>query len=566
MNQLKANVCLASHRGAKPENQDSCQYHIPSSDLALKYKGIAAVMADGVSACDKAQEASSCCVQGFLNDYYSTPDSWRTEHSVTKVICALNNWLYSQSIRSSNQSSMLSTLSVLIVKSNTAHIFHVGDSRIYRLRQHKLIQLTHDHVLNISKNQTYLSRAVGFDLSINVDYQVHTLKLGDTFLLTTDGIHDTLSLSAMENQLNQQANSETLIQQALAQDAQDNVSAMIVQIHELPEADVNEVFNELIRRPMPSDLSKGMQINGFEIQSLIQDSTKTQIYLAKDIETEQLVALKTPSVNFEDDAQYLKHFMYEEWVGQRIQSPNVVKIHSSNQANKFLAYAMEYINGQTLKQWMHDNPKPPLESVINIMKQVIKGLRAFHRQEMLHCDLKPSNIMIDNIGQVRLIDFGSATIAGVAELTRSINVFNNKGTQGYTAPEVILEQCVSQASDQFSLGAIVYEILTGELPYKDKLDRHLTPKKLNKLNYNSSLEYDPHIPVWVDGAIAKACHLDKDSRYQALSEFLVDLTQPNPEFLSMTSTRCTQFVLKRYQLLATTLFACNVILLLLLVL
>jgi protein phosphatase len=101
----------------------------------FQYKGITSVIADGVSACERAAEASSCCVNSFLSDYYSTPDSWRVEHSATKVISALNNWLYSQSMRNDEISSMLSTLSVIIIKSNTAHIFHIGDSRIYRYRQ-----------------------------------------------------------------------------------------------------------------------------------------------------------------------------------------------------------------------------------------------------------------------------------------------------------------------------------------------------------------------------------------------------------------------------------------------
>jgi protein phosphatase len=102
-----------------------------------------------------------------------------------------------------------------------------------------------------------------------------------------------------------------------------------------------------------------------------------QLYLARDINTKQSVVLKTPSINFEDDPQYLKHFMYEQWAGQRIQSSNVVKIHNSNEKASFLAYAMEYIKGQTLRQWMDENKEPDVKIVVSFVKQIIQGLRAY---------------------------------------------------------------------------------------------------------------------------------------------------------------------------------------------
>ncbi len=564
MKTLKVNINLYSAAGVKSENQDACAYHQPSGAL-LDNKGICSVMADGVSASEKAKEASTCCVQGFLSDYYSTPDSWSTQNSAIKVISALNNWLYSQSMRADEISSMLSTLDVLIIKSNTVHLFHVGDSRIYRLRDKVLTQFTKDHILSVNKEKTYLSRAIGFDLKVSVDYQSLDVKEGDQFLQTTDGVHDYLNHSLLEILMNKGISAEELVERAKSANSQDNISAMISQVVQLPEMDISEAFNELTQRPVPPDLEKGMKINGLEIESLMASSAKMQIYLAKDIQTSQLVVLKTPSINFEDDPQYLKHFMYEEWVGQRIQSANVVKIHKSSEDSKFLAYAMEYIKGQTLRQWIDDNPKPDMTIVVNIVKQIIQGLRAFHRQEMLHCDLKPENIMINEIGQVKLIDFGSARIAGVTELSSPISSVGNQGTQGYTAPEVILDEWVSQASDQFSLGVILFEMLTSTLPYQNKLDKNLSAKKLSNLSYKSTLTYNPNLPIWIDGAIRKACHLDYSQRYEALSEFLYDLEHPNSNFLSIQKAQHPKSKLSQYRAWITISFALNLLLILLLV-
>lgn len=563
MKQLQVTITSHSIAGVKPENQDNCAYYIPGNQV-LEYKGIASVMADGVSASARAKEASSCCVKSFLSDYYSTPDSWSIEHSAVKVISALNNWLYSQSVRADEESSMLSTLSVLIAKSNTAHIFHVGDSRIYRYRKGLLTQLTKDHVLNINKKKTYLSRAIGFDLKVSVDYQTFDMQTQDLFLLTTDGVHDVLDKETLQHCLDEKINCEDLVEKALKAGSEDNISAMICQVEQLPEKNLGEAFDELTQKPVPPDLKKGMKINGFEIESLLVSSAKIQLYLAKNITTGELVALKTPSVNFEDDVQYLQYFMYEQWVGQRIQSPNVVKIHKSNTQDKFLAYAMEYIKGQTLRQWIDENPSPDMNVVLSIVKQVITGIRAFHRQEMLHCDLKPENIMINEIGQVKLIDFGSARIAGVVELLSPINTTNNQGTQGYTAPEVILKDEVSQASDQFSLGAIVYEMLAGCVPYKDKLDRNLSDKKLAKLLYDSILKHDPHVPIWIDGAVQKACCLNKLDRYEVLSEFLYDLSHPNQALFGAKEVVKPETLLKKYRLLIALSFVFNIALLLLL--
>ncbi|MDC9715405.1 MAG: bifunctional protein-serine/threonine kinase/phosphatase [Gammaproteobacteria bacterium] len=564
MKQLKVSINSHCIAGIKQENQDACAYHTPSSQ-ALEYKGVTGVIADGVSACERAKEASGCCVKGFLSDYYSTPESWSVEHSAGQVISALNNWLYSQSMRFGEISSMLCTLSVVIVKSNTAHLFHVGDSRVYRYRKGALTQLTKDHVLSFNKEKTHLSRAMGFDLNVNVDYQTFELEINDQFLMTTDGVHDYVDHASLTTLMDKNASVNEIVEYSIKQSSQDNVSAMIMNIEQLPEKNLNEAFDELTQKPLPPELDKGMKINGFEIESLIVSSAKMQLYLAKDIVTKQLVALKTPSVNFEDDPEYLQRFMYEKWVGQRVQSPNVVKIYNNHQQANFLAYAMDYVKGKTLRQWMDENKRPSIEEVVSLVKQIIQGLRAFHRQEMLHCDLKPENIMIDEIGQIKLIDFGSARIAGVAELLNPIDFAANQGTQGYSAPETILNGQVSQASDQFSLGVIVYEMFTAHLPYQDKLDKDLTLKSLSKITYESALFYNPNLPVWIDGAIHKACRLGSVQRYEALSEFLYDLERPNLEFLSTYKDKSLKSETNKYRLFISLSVALNFILLLLLV-
>ena len=132
---------------------------------------------------------------------------------------------------------------------------------------------------------------------------------------------------------------------------------------------------------------------------------------------------------------------------------------------------------------MIDNPKPDLETVRGIVEQIAKGLRAFHRKEMLHQDLRPDNVMIDKTGTAKIIDFGATKIAGVAEAAPDIDD-DILGTVQYTAPEYFRGESGSPRSDLFSLGVITYQMLTGQLPYGAQIAKARTKSQLGKLRYD----------------------------------------------------------------------------------
>ncbi|HHJ19064.1 MAG TPA: bifunctional protein-serine/threonine kinase/phosphatase, partial [Gammaproteobacteria bacterium] len=147
-----------SEAGIKPENEDFLGACVPEG-RQLESKGIAVAIADGMSGSDGGKEASQVSVRMFLDDYYGTSETWSVKKAVTKVISALNRWLYSQGqARFDSVRGMVTTFSGLVLKSQTVHIFHIGDSRIYRLRKQDLVQLTHDHRVWISNDREYLSR------------------------------------------------------------------------------------------------------------------------------------------------------------------------------------------------------------------------------------------------------------------------------------------------------------------------------------------------------------------------------------------------------------------------
>ncbi|MDC9724299.1 MAG: protein kinase [Gammaproteobacteria bacterium] len=534
---LRVDVGSYSDKGIKEENQDSIGHFIPDNLNLLSAKGAAFTLADGVSSSAEAKQASQACVTGFVSDYFSTPDSWSVKKSGGKVLTSINTWLFGQSNQFHDSSrGLVSTFCGLVLKSTTAHLFHVGDSRIYLLRNGKLEQLTNDHRIQMPGEPEYLARAMGVDYRLDIDYKNIPVEVGDQFFISTDGVHDYLSdktiqkmLTTGETDLN--ALCEKIVAQSLEMDSQDNISCQLVRVKELPSQDADEVFAKLTELPFPPELYEGVVIDGYRITRELHASSTSQLYLAIDTETDDKVVIKTPSVNFEDDPAYIERFQLEEWAGRRIESPHVIRTVEQERPRHFLYYIMEYIEGKTLEQWMEDQTELDLTVIRNIVSQAISGLRAFHRLDMLHQDIKPGNIMITPEGLVKIVDFGSTKIAGIADISTPIERKELLGTKNYTAPEYLIEQPGTTQSDLFALGCIIYEMITGKLPYGDGLAKASDQRSLNRLKYTPINYHIENVPHWVDKAIRTAVQVDPQNRYEKLSELESDLRKPNSDYL-----------------------------------
>ena len=541
-NQLQITVGQHSDKGRKDLNQDFHGLSIPHDPL-LGSKGIAMALADGISSSNVSQIASETAVGGFLKDYYCTSEAWSVKKSAQHVIMAVNSWLHSQTRQSqysdNKDKGYVCTFSAIVLKSTTAHIFHVGDTRIYRLRGDTLEQLTEDHRLQVSKEKSYLRRALGADPQVEVDYQSLQVEEGDVFVLATDGVYEFASppfmidaIKAGDGELDGAA--KIIVDEAYAQGSDDNLTVQIVRVDRLPQQSEDELYQQLTQQPFSPDLEPRMVFDGFEIIREVHASSRSHVYLARDTETNEQVIIKTPSVDLRGSAAYLEQFMMEEWVARRIKSAHVLKPCMQTRERNYLYIVTEFIDGQTLAQWMIDNPKADVETVRNIIEQIAKGLRAFHRLEMLHQDIRPNNIMIDRGGTVKIIDFGSTRVAGVMEIATPIKRQDILGTAQYTAPEYYLGEGGTTRSDMFSLGVIAYQMLADRLPYGTQVAKSKTRSAQRKLRYRSVLDDDREIPAWIDGAIKKAVHPDPLKRYEVLSEFVYDLRHPNKAFINTT--------------------------------
>ena len=562
--ELKLSIGQSSDRGRKEQNQDFHGAIVPDQPM-LGLKGVAIALADGIGSSDVGGVAAESAVKGFLTDYYCTSESWSVKTSAQRVISATNSWLHAQSRRGQfpydKDRGFVCTLTVLILKSRVAHIFHVGDARVYRVAGQSLEQLTTDHRVFISSEENYLGRALGVNAQIEIDYLAVPLEPGDMFVLATDGVYEHVPETAMIAAIGDDLDGacRTIVQQAHERGSTDNLTVQIVRVDDLPDGAAQDILQQSIGLPAPPLPQAREMFDGYLIQRQIHASSRSHIYLATDGETNETVAVKVPSIELRDGDGYLRRFMMEEWVARRIDNPHVLKPRPPARKRNFLYTAMEFVEGQTLRQWMTDNPAPSLETVRGIVEQIVAGVRAFHRLEMLHQDLRPENIMVDKAGTVKIIDFGSTRIAGVAEAAPALDRDEVLGTVQYTAPECLAGAGSTAQSDLYSVGAIAYEMLTGVLPYGAAMAQARTASRQRKVRYRPA---SPPLPVWIDGALRKAVHADPARRYAELSEFTFDLRHPNPEFVNAPAPSLIERnPLVFWQVLSAVL-ACTVLLLL----
>lgn len=533
---LEVELGSTSISGIKAINEDSVQFRVPNDPHQLFNKGVCAVIADGVSSAEAGREASEISTSHFIDEYFNTPDTWSVSHAGEKSLSTINLTLFKKSHAFTNEEKgFLCTFSGMVLKSCTAHLFHAGDSRIYQLRNGVLKQLTRDHVANLGNGRVILSRAVGMDNNLQIDYSHFEVEPDDIYLLTTDGIHDFLSDEQLIAELSQpvsaQQMSEQLVEQAKLNQSDDNISCVVLRVINLPKEELDDFNNKLVRLPFPPPLEEGMRIDGFKVECELFASSRSQVYLVVDEQSGEQMVMKTPSVNFQDDIGYIDRFIQEEWIGKRINSPYVARIITQSRPRTFLYYLMEYVEGIGLDKWMELNPQAKPRVAIKLVKGITEALRALHANDTIHQDLKPANVLVDDELNIKVVDFGSVFVAGVAEIFIPLDHQGALGTASYSDPHYLMGKNTSVQGDIYSLATIAYELFTNKLPYGEEIEECRTPLDFDRLRYQHAGESNPLIPIWFDRALEKGTSLDLTYRYTSLDQFIQDLTYPNPDFL-----------------------------------
>ncbi|MCW3173923.1 bifunctional protein-serine/threonine kinase/phosphatase [Shewanella subflava] len=536
VSEFDIDVAFESHAGVKGINEDATELLLPEESYLQQVKGYAFIVADGVSSAEAGREASHIAVERFLVEYYQTPDTWSVGKSGEQVLSAINLRLFRKSHQYKNDhKGYLTTLSALVLKGHKGYFFHVGDSRIYLLRDNKLTQLTQDHCASIEKDKTFLTRAVGMDNKLHIDFSSFVLQQQDRFLLCSDGVHDFIA----ENELTRLLGlplpmsqiCKQLIEAAEKGNSDDNMSCLVLHIKSLQQQHIDDLNVELTRLPFPPILKAGMKLDGYRIISEVFASSRSHLYLVEDMETQEQFAMKVPSKNFIDDIHYIDRFIREQWIGSRIESEYVVKIIQHNRPRTGLYYLMEWLPGISLDKWLDLHFPISPKRAIELVKKIALALDAFHQHDAVHQDIKPANIMILDQDRVKIVDFGSVFVAGVAELYSPIEYQGILGTASYSDPNYLQGKNPGIQGDIYSLATLCYEIFTHCLPYGKQVEDCQNMRDYDKLRYISAANINPIIPIWFDKALEKGVKFDLNERYNTVAEFMTDLTQPNPVFL-----------------------------------
>lgn len=261
----------------------------------------------------------------------------------------------------------------------------------------------------------------------------------------------------------------------------------------------------------------GKTISHFKIIKKLGAGGMGEVYLAEDTRLDRKVALKFLPLHFTADTESLARFEREAKATAALNHPNIITVHEIGDHENQTFIAMEYVEGESLRERMAKELS--LNEILDLVTQICAGLGKAHQADVVHRDIKPENIMIDRDGRVRILDFGLAKLKGVTKLTREASTL---GTLNYMSPEQFQALEVDHRTDIWSLGVILYEMITGELPFAGDYEAAVMYSVLNEdLGSLTSSQFD--VPGQLELVVNKTLVKNPDERYQQINEMLVDL-------------------------------------------
>lgn len=517
--QLKLRTAFATRQGGCRDNQDFTAIMTPSkSELALG--GIVAAVADGMGGARGGRVAAELCVRGFMEAWYGLPQTLAVEQKVRRALGSINRWLYAQGRSDPALCGMGTTFSAVIFLGRRAHLVHVGDSRIYRLRNDHLELLTRDHTPSGHGQDHILLRAVGLEPELRIDYCEVALEAHDRFLLSSDGLcvlKQAEMARLLQARTTPELSVEALADRALALGSQDNVTVLMADVISLPAADrhrLRQVIDVLPVRDLPRE---GDMVDGFRLEYGLSSGRYSRLFVASDtMHTAQRVVLKFPHPRVVSEREYHDAFLREAWIGARVKSPWVVHVLEQPESRQTCLYSvMTFHQGITLEQWLDRHGHLGLAAGIDLALKLCRAVHALHRQGIVHRDIKPDNVLLTGDGGLKLLDLGIARLPAWDEEADA----PVPGTPSYMAPELFQGERGTVASDLFALGVTLYRLFSRTYPYGEmepfSAPRLVSPKPLT--------HHRPDLPAWLDRVVARAIDVKPSARYADSIELACEL-------------------------------------------
>ena len=559
---LKFEIGQSSLTGPRERNEDYVGVVTPEN-AQLSTKGALIAVADGVSGNAGGGEASEMTVRTISSDYYATPDTWQPPAALDKVITAANRWLISQANANRDLAGMATTLSLLILRGQRYYSAHVGDTRIYLLRDGTLKQLTTDHVWDRPDMRHVLKRAVGLDAHLAIDFAEGALQVGDMFALMSDGVWEALGEKTIHEGLSKfdsaQMVAEYLTKTALDLQSSDNSTAVIIKITELGADSLSERIADGKHLALPPKLSVGEHIDDFEVLEILHESRASLLYKVRQIDTKQQFVLKTLQPLLANDLESCNGLLNEEWLGKRVVSQYVPQVLPlSMEKRSKLYFVMSWHEGATLQQRLDSGHYFTVAGTAKIGIDLLRGIGALHRLSIIHRDIKPANVHQASDQRLRILDLGVALNS-----TDITEVIQNPGTPSFMAPELFEGQSANAQTDIYAAGVTLYHLLTRKYPYGE-----IEPFQHPKFGEPTPLtRYRPDIPYWLENIVLKAVARDADKRFETAEEMLhaLEVGELKPLLAPTRTPLIARARLVKWQWIAIFSFIINILLVYLLV-
>jgi serine/threonine protein phosphatase PrpC len=513
-------VGQATEQGGRAENQDFVATYVGTQRGPLTISLIAA-LSDGMGGAKGGRVAAELAVRGFIEGCLEQSASVGISRVGAAAADAVNRWIHSLGRSDPDLNGMACTLSALVLCGRSTHLVHVGDSRIYRMRDGVLTQLTTDHTLGAPGTTSALTRAVGAQDSLRVDHFKETVHLHDRYLISSDGVHGTISLKEIHAILGKRAapkeTAEKLVEHAKSRTDSDNATAVVLDILALPDtqyADLELASSEIPMRQAPSS---GEVIDEYQLGDMLGDGQYMRVFRARDLQGEREVVLKFPKPRPGLEALLRTALLREMWIATHVRSPFVTESMEPPAERRTCLYGvLPFYQGETLELRLERGPAMPLAAGLSIAIKLTKALAALHRAGIIHRDIKPENILLEPDGGLKLIDLGVARLRQFED-AETLEV---PGTRSYMAPELFTGTPADEASDLYALGVTIYRMFTGgTYPYGEvepfAQPRFGRPAPLAKAR--------PDLPAWLERCLARAIAVDRRERFADAIEFGFEL-------------------------------------------
>ena len=517
---VKVSVGFVSETGPRKRNEDFAGA-VFGPELPEPRRDLVAAIADGIGSTKGGREAAEIAVRGFLDGFCDLPETMEVRRAAAIVLNALNGWIHSQGARDPELSGMGCTFTALVLRGRIAHVVHVGDTRAYRLSRDRLSLLTTDHVRQGGTGRSnILTRALGVETEVRLDYTTQPVAPHDRFLLCSDGVHGSLAPEAIAGIMRERVSSEdtarALVAAALDAGSTDNCTALVLDVVGVETAEATDIGAGIAQLPLVPVPQGGETVDGFVLKVLLSDGRYTRLFGAEDEVEGGEVALKFPKPLVASVDTYRTAFVREAWVGARVSSPwlgHVIELPPGRQTSLYTV--MPLYQGELLETRLTRRPGLGLEEGRNIAIKLARAAAALHRAGIIHRDIKPDNVILEGGESLKLIDFGVVRIPGLEEAPPE----EIPGTAAYMAPEMFEGEAGNEASDIYALGVTLFRAFSCEYPYGNpdavSPPRRVRPTPLSALR--------PDLPAWLQAALSRAIAKDPAERFRDMAEFALEM-------------------------------------------